>query len=329
MIVVLTDECGNDFQMLEDALQQVKHNNMPVFVMGPMTPFGQREVKVPWTDPQTKEVHRLPVERGPESIRFEYPTLPSWNETLRNTALSSGFGSYGLAHITRESGGIYFLHPDENVSVADIDFSTMMDHSPDYVPTTEYMKLIRQNSARQAVLTATDASRNASWKQPRTRYFASGIQFDIRDDQNTLMELSQFLDDGIEELRSAEKAREQEDSQRWRAHFDLLMGRLLANRVRLNNTIPLLNQMYAKPKVCRDGTTNAWELAGRKDSSLRAGHRTDAQTVVETSKNRRTPPLTDKDQDDVVVAREYLQRVEAEHPGIHQRPLTGTTGGCS
>ncbi|MEO2027970.1 MAG: vWA domain-containing protein [Fuerstiella sp.] len=315
MIVVLTDECGNDFEMLEDALQQVKRNDMPVFVMGPMAPFGRHEVKVPWTDPETKEVHRLPVERGPESIRFEHPTLPTWNESLRNTALPSGFGSYGLAHITRESGGIYFLHQDRNVSDTDIDFSTMLDHSPDYVSTTEYMKLVRRNPARQAVLTATDASRKATWKQPRTRFLASGIQFDIRDDQKTLMKISQFLDSGIEELQSAEKAREQEDSQRWRAHYDLLMGRLLANRARLNNTIQLLNQMYTKPKVCRDGTTNAWELAGLEGSSLRDMPRTGAEPVVETSQSGRSPNFINVDQDDLVVAREYLQRVEAEHPG--------------
>ncbi|MCP4784823.1 MAG: VWA domain-containing protein [Fuerstiella sp.] len=320
MIVLLTDECGNDFEMLEDALQQVKHNKMPVFVMGPMAPFGRHEVKVPWTDPETKEVHYLPVERGPESIRFEYPTLPSWNEALRDTALSSGFGSYGLAHITRESGGIYFLHQDRNLSDAGIDFSTMLDYSPDYVSTTEYMTLIRQNPARQAVLAATDASRTASWEQPRTKFLASGIQFDIRDDQDTLMKIAKFLDDGIEELRSAEEARGHEDSQRWRAHYDLLMGRLLANRARLNNTIPLLNEMYTKPKVCRDGTTNAWELVGLKGSALRDepkkdSETADSETAVEASGNEQTQPLTDQDQGDVVAARVYLQRVEAEHPG--------------
>ncbi|MCA9051621.1 MAG: VWA domain-containing protein [Planctomycetaceae bacterium] len=308
MMVVLTDECGNDFSELDDALRHVKRSRIPVFVMGPMAPFGCHEVKVPWTHPQTHEVYRLPVERGPESIRLEYTALPSWNNELRDLVLPSGLGAFGLARLSRESGGIYFLYPDKGVSRWGIDLTSMLRYSPEYVTTGEYTKLVEKSPLRQVVLGAADVMHKAGWRQPQTRFLASGIQFDIRDSQDTLVKLSEFFDNAITQMRAVEKERDEETSPRWLAHYDLLMGRLLANRIRLNNSIPLLNEMYARPKACQDGTTNAWELTGIEGTALRnpGGEGVNPDAAANSSGD---------DEQDLSIARSYLERVEARHPG--------------
>ncbi len=310
LLVVLTDESGNDFSLLESTIKEVKRTKANVFVMGPVSPFGQNQIKVKWTDSKTKEVLYLPVERGPESLMIENVNIPHWDPQLKNAIFSSGFGPYALARLTRESNGIYFMYNDGNIPGPHFEVTDMLDHTPDYVSVVKYRKLVNKNPIRKAVLQVARTSSTADI-QPKTKFLAAGIQFDIRDELRALHKTSQFLDRTLEELQAVEQFRERETSKRWLAHYDLLMGQLLANRIRLFNSVPLLNEMYSKPKVCQDGTTNAWELRGLSGTSL---DKIDLETDKKSNHSIKAYSKSDE-RENAELARRYLKRVIDEHPG--------------
>ncbi len=326
MLVVLTDESGNDTAMLEQAIQEVKRSEMAVYVMGPVSPFGRNEMRIKWVDKETKEVLHLPVERGPESVAIENVNVPIWVPELSNEVISSGFGPYALARMTRESNGIYFMYDDGNITGPKIDILDMLDHTPDYLSPLEYNRMIEKNPIRKAILVTAQASLETSGLQPKIKFPEAGIQFDIRDELRNLQKIDEFLNRAIYELKAVENYRAKETSERWQAHYDLLMGQLLANRIRLTNSIPLLNQMYSKPMVCKDGTTNAWELAGQQGTALadieEKPEQQEEQGSPSGKKNRNkkkqlsqpasSAPSIDEDTE---LARKYLMRVVTAHPG--------------
>ncbi|MCH9654835.1 MAG: VWA domain-containing protein [Planctomycetes bacterium] len=310
LLIVLTDESGNDFSILDSTINEVKRTKATVFVMGPVSPFGRNQMNVKWTDEKTKDVLYLPVERGPESLMIENVRVPRWDPKLKNALFSSGFGPYALARLTRESNGIYFMFNDGNIPGPHFEVTDMLEHTPDYVSVAKYHNLINKSPIRKAVLKVAQASSTAGI-QPKTKFLAAGIQFDVRDELRSLQKISEFLDRTLVELRTVEQFRDRETSKRWQAHYDLLMGQILANRVRLFNSIPLLNEMYSKPKVCQDGTTNAWELVGLLGTSLAPNNQDpDKKPEASAKAYRKTVEIKD-----IELARQYLKRVVEEHPG--------------
>ena len=78
MVIVVTDEVGDDEDRLEDAVAMAKAR-VPVYVLGSQAVFGRSEGYMDYTDPKTKHVfHHVPVRQGPESIVLEQIRLPFW-----------------------------------------------------------------------------------------------------------------------------------------------------------------------------------------------------------------------------------------------------------
>lgn len=313
MMVVLTDESGNDFAVLDDAVMLTKRHKMPVYVMGPLAPFVRREVKVKWVDPVTTEVHYLPVERGPAAAMIELPSLPGWFQERRPQAFSSGFGAFALARIARESGGTYFVYDDGRLDGPRFDGTQMISYAPDYVTASDYLQSVERHPIRRAVMRTAVGGEQTELPRPQTEYLAAGIQFELRESQGALEKTYEFLTRAIKELQSVEKFQDEEESARWQAHYDLLMGQLLVRRVHLYNSLPLLNEMYTKPRACQDVTCNAWRMAGVSGTSLAQ------QVAVDKAKPPQDEPNQDEEEDpvkhDTELARVHLKRVATKHAG--------------
>jgi len=99
MMVVVTDERGNDLSAVDEAIAMVQRNKMAVYVIGPISPFARDVVKVKWTDPETRENHYLPVDLGPETAYTEHAQLSVWKDGPGTDPVSSGFGPFGLTRI--------------------------------------------------------------------------------------------------------------------------------------------------------------------------------------------------------------------------------------
>ena len=94
MIVVFTDEAGSDLNRAEDAIKLCRMRAMPVYVIGVPAPFGRRETKMKWVDPDPKYDQGAQwgtVEQGPESCFPEYIKV-SFGENKDEEPIDSGFG---------------------------------------------------------------------------------------------------------------------------------------------------------------------------------------------------------------------------------------------
>ena len=79
MVIVVTDEVGDDENRLEDAIAQAQKAKVPVYVLGSQAIFGRKEGHMDYVDPKTKRLYRnLEVRQGPESVALEQIRLPFW-----------------------------------------------------------------------------------------------------------------------------------------------------------------------------------------------------------------------------------------------------------
>ncbi|MGH7135895.1 MAG: vWA domain-containing protein, partial [Pirellulales bacterium] len=108
VIVIWTDESGNDYSRLEEAVQFCRNNVVPVYIVGPSAMFGKEQGTLSWrhTDGKT---YQLPVDRGPDSVREERLHLPYWFEGSQYESLHAGLGPFALTRLAHESGGAYFI----------------------------------------------------------------------------------------------------------------------------------------------------------------------------------------------------------------------------
>ena len=148
MIVVVTDERGNDVAKVDEALAMVQKNEIGVYVIGPVAPFARSEVTVKWTDPENGRNHYLPVDLGPETAHIEHARLAIWKDGPGTDLVSSGFGPHGLTRITHANGGLYLLSDDKTISGPTFDIRDLRPYRPDYHSTREYEALAGSRPSR-------------------------------------------------------------------------------------------------------------------------------------------------------------------------------------
>lgn len=314
LIVVFTDEAGSDLNRAEDAIKFCRRQAMPVYVIGVPAPFGRRETQMKWVDPDPK-YDQSPqwgvVEQGPETCFPERIKLSFANSSADEVPIDSGFGPYALTRLCFETGGIYFaVHPNRNVNrsigrgetaafsshlVRFFDPEVMRKYRPDYVSVTDYQKRIGQNKARWSLVEAARGSLTVGGlENPR-------LEFIKRDEAEFSRELSnaQQAAAAIEPkinalygvLQQGENDREKETELRWRAGYDLAMGRLLAVKVRTEtyNAMLAAAKRGLKPS---DPKNNTWVLSPTNEITIGSQY----TKLGERSKV-------------------YLNRVVKDHPG--------------
>ena len=111
LIVLVTDESGDDGDFIEEARQAVVSRNVPLYVIGRQSLFGYERAHLRYVDPITKDVYWPSIRRGPETADVELLQWDGLHE--RWDEQPSGFAPYELARMAKDSGGIYFLLPSE------------------------------------------------------------------------------------------------------------------------------------------------------------------------------------------------------------------------
>ena len=181
MIVVFTDEAGDDVVQLDATIDACRKFAMPVFVVGVPAPFGREDAFVKYVDPDPnfdQSEQWLPVHQGPESLLPERIKLNFTGQRQYDERIDSGFGPYGLCRLTSETGGLYFtVHPNRKVGenvpswetaaysshlAAFFDERVMRNYRPDYVTVDQYYELLTKNRACGALVEASQLS----WTTP-------------------------------------------------------------------------------------------------------------------------------------------------------------------
>jgi len=313
MIIIVSDEAGDDIGQLEAATTACKQSQIPVYVIGVPAPFGRAETLVKWVDPDPnydQSPQWTPVHQGPESffsenLKLNFIGVSEQDEDL----LDSGFGPFGLTRLCYESGGIYFtVHPNRNtereVSARETDNYTaylrfffdpqvMRRYRPDYVSADRYAEILRENKARRALVQAAEQS----WIDPMTAPRLMFPRFDeaefvtmVSEAQRAAASLEPKINLLYEILKSGESDRASEVVARWKAGYDLAMGRTLATKIRAET----YNAMLAMAKTTlkfENERNNTWVL----------------RPFDEVSTGTQAAKLAEQ-------ARTYLRRVIDEHP---------------
>lgn len=311
LLMVVTDERGDDIDRLEPSIEICRRWGMPVYVIGVPAPFGREHTLVKYVDPDPKydqSPQWAQVDQGPETIMSERVQVGFSANFQDEPVIDSGFGPYGLTRLCYETGGIYFtVHPNRNVNrqvrrqeiqpfAADLQYFfdpvVMARYRPDYIAPSDYQQKVKQSPLRTALVTAAMQVAPAL-ERPQTRFIRreeaalvgelTRAQQDAAKLEPSLARLAAVLEPGM-------AGRETETTPRWKAGFDLAYGRVLAQKVRTET----YNAMLAKLKrgvLFENPKNNTWVL-------------TPANEISVGSKWER----------EAAIAKELLETVVREHP---------------
>jgi hypothetical protein len=313
MIVVFTDEAGDDIEALDAAVDICRKHEMPVYVIGVPAPFGREKAYVTWIDPDPnfdQSPQRQEVHQGPESLLSERVKLLFGGTQEEEEPMDSGFGPFGLCRLAYETGGLYFtVHPNRKIGerirpwetaamssqlTMFFDPRVMRNYRPEYLPVQQYYEFVKSNRACMALVEAARLSTITPMENVQRRFpRIDDAQFarDLSNAQRTAAKLEPKIAALVEILREGEADRELITKPRWQAGFDLAIGRALAVKVRTEGYNAMLAQAKQGKKF-KDERSDTWEL--------------------EAADSINTGTALTKDAAD---AKMYLERVVAEHEG--------------
>jgi len=171
----------------------------------------------------------------------------------------------------------------------------MKSYRPDYRPIRDYEGDLKKNQAKLALVNAAAATKSKSIPSIQLVFRADNdnvLRTQVTDAQKPMAEMDYYIAEIMESLAKGEKDREKLDTARWRASYDLSMGRALALRVRSAGYNQMLAEMKLNPKTFATAGNNQWKLAPSKEI-------TSGPAIKKLEKR----------------AMEYLTRVIDDHPG--------------
>jgi hypothetical protein len=280
LLVVVTDEAGSDANLVDELAATLRRTAIPLYVIGLPAPWGQVNPFSP--NPKSSEPSladdSVPTV-GPESLFSERVDLEPWSPGSQVDLVDSGFGPFALERLCRASRGQFFAIRPE-AGAADYAYAGMKyqywppgfelrfednaaaKYAPDYVAEAEYRKLLSENKARAALHEAAKLPKVVIEGRPLTR-FPKETEAKMAKTSSQAQQFAARNSPAVDQLYSAlaqgEADREQLTSPRWRAQFDLAMGRVLAAKVRLDG----YNSMIAalkRGKTFTNSESTAWIL---------------------------------------------------------------------
>jgi hypothetical protein len=262
MVIVVTDEAGDDEGRLEEAIARAQHDKVPVYVLGSQAVFGRAEGYMMYTDPKTKQVTYGVVHQGPESAMLEQIRLPFWYGGPQFEIVESGFGPYALSRLASATGGIYFITRFDTHRMG-FDLARMREYKPDWVRRDQYEELINRSRLRQAVLNAAQVTQQKLPGMP-SLFFPPADVPEFKDamanNQGIAERTAYTVDEALGPINGVAKLRDRETSRRWQAHYDLIRGRLLAMKVRCYEYNWACARMKKDPPKFTNPRSNAWRL---------------------------------------------------------------------
>lgn len=313
-IIVLTDEVGDDVNLLEDVVDRAKLYKSPIYFFGREATFGYPYARLKWTNPETKVDYWVDIQRGPETAMPEALQYTGFGG--RWDSSSSGFACYPQARLVKESGGIYFMLQSEEQDLIDsanrlarkFDDIRMKQYEPQLISVRDYVRdrdksdfrktvwqvILRLNPHLDQDLGIQDhySIDQAEFRKQGAEAFRKGVR------------AMQLMNAALADLEKVKKHRDTEPDARWRATFDLTYAQLMAYRVRVFQfllAIDLHAETNPKPKSPK---SNRWD----RNYSSKMLEPTEKQVkasgvdTAELEKQRKT-------------ALQLYALIEKEHPG--------------
>lgn len=312
LFVVVTDEAGDDAKTMEELIEPTRRHAIPVYVIGLPAPWGQVNpfAANPKAPQETNDDSTPTV--GPESLLSERVDIESWTAhyaASANTSLvDSGFGPFALERLCRASRGQYFaLRPGLGYGYRGVSARTwpngdelrfeekvVSKYAPDYVSEAEYRKLLSENKARAALCEAAKHPKVTIEGSPGS-HFPKAVEAKMAKQMSAAQQFAARNLPEVEKLYNlltpGEPDRAKLTGPRWQAEFDLAMGRVLANKARLDG----YNSMIA---ALKRGKT--FQKPESKEWILESADNFETESTIKNMAAK---------------AKIYLERVVKEHPG--------------
>jgi len=312
VLVVVTDEAGDDGTLVDEVSELARKNAIPVYAIGSPAPWGQ-------VNPFTENPKAISAKAsddstptyGPESRFSERVDLESWTQggpsARVGDLVDSGFGPFALEKLCRVSRGRFFAIRDEGTGSRAVAYSfwpsgselrfedgVVSKYAPDYGSEAEYRKLLAENKARAVLHEAAKLPAVKIEGMPVLR-FPKGAEAKMAKQTSQAQQFAArnlpALERLLDVLSPGEADRDKLTGTRWQAEFDLALGRVLANKARLDG----YNSMIAalkRGKAFQNESSNAW-LLEPSDSF-------ETESTIKRMGER---------------AKMYLDRAVKEHPG--------------
>jgi hypothetical protein len=325
-LILVTDESGqpgDNNMYLESAIAEAKDANCRMYVLGREAIFGYPHARMSWQHPQTKRWHWLLVDRGPETAFVEQLQTNGFHR--RWDGLSSGFGPYEQARMSKETNGIFFMLPTvEKAQVAvhkrRYELEAMRSYRPDL---RSKLTLFQERGEKpmqtflwQVVsdLNPLESKEKARMLEMRMTFSLNRTQFvqQVRQSQAKALAYLNYLAAAEKVLIDNKRLREQETHPRWQANYDLMLAQVVAFQVRIYEygvylewaiRNPQSDPFTAPPTKSPNLTLVHWDVGWRK------------KTFAEDQESDIPYPQRDRALEYMARAKQMFQEIEVRHPG--------------
>ncbi len=257
LLVLVTDESGDDGENVEQAMEALKTTKTPLYVLGRQAVFGYPFARFRYEDPVTKDVYNPVIRRGPETADvecFQWDGLyKRWDEQ------PSGFGSWELARLAKESGGIYFLLPSEEFMrmrqrEKTYTVEVLKEYMPEYVSRAAYAQRRAASDLRQTLYALTTQTKDLSYRRDFPVEPLAQRQAALEQIPTATERIAALV--GVQKrLESLKKLRDREPERRWRAHYDLMLAQTVAFQLKSFEYRALMESLAGKPRAATKRST--------------------------------------------------------------------------
>jgi hypothetical protein len=280
VIIIVSDESPsdagdtnlNDYGQIEQAIQACEKAKAPVYCMGREAIFGYPFARIHWQDPVYQLWHWVWINRGPETA---YPEALQWDGLhARHDSSPSGFGPYSQVRLCKETGGVFFMLPGEEenlvgkpaaIEARKFQALAMKEYEPLLLSRRDYEEQRARSEFRTGVWEVIK-NLNPHWDQKlnlRTWHFSIEAEEFAKEGGREFEKASYAmgqLNKAIGLIEKIRPLRAKEDSQRWRAAYDLMNSQCLAYRVRLFQYLLTLDDHAASGRKPKDPKDNRWDI---------------------------------------------------------------------
>ena len=249
VLVIVSDESGDDGQLVEEAVFAAKKAKSPIYVLGREAVFGSLYAHVKWKQPETGRTFYLPIRRGPETPFAEQLQWDGYRR--RRDSQMSGFGPYEQVRLARDTGGIFFQLPGEQENLNDLDdrklnMLNLREYLPNLDSRREYAADRDSSPFRKAIWDVIallnpynpDASKFLEIPDPdvtREQFPANPNEYGPRVAKRLqqVVSILGVVNQAQQYLEKVRPLRDKEPSVRWRANYDLIVAQLWWYKLRL------------------------------------------------------------------------------------------------
>lgn len=289
IIIVFTDEIGDDINLLDKAIFEARKQGTAIYVVGPPAPFGLEKIQFKYIDPDPKYDQTekwVEINQGPETLYKM--TLDLHSLDCDEHGIDSGFGPYSLNKLCIDTGGIYFsVHANRKKNTVSkkqisplssyisvfFDYNIMKQYSPDYRNILLQNKELQNNKTKQALLQACKIP--VYIKNDQKMYFTAFNEGDFVEQLNEAQKFSAKIEPKLDQvyniLKEVESSAKHLTEKRWIISYNLAMGRILATKCRIES----YNLMLAEAKLGlkkNDKKNNTWSIEHTKEFNIKSSN---------------------------------------------------------